>query len=181
MLGHVADQILDVARMDVARMNIESIDKNNFHHVLRIYQEGIDTGIATFETKPPSWEYWDANHCTFARIIAVKDSTYFGWTAISHVSKRQVYRGVAEVSIYISAMARRQGVGSFLLERLIMESEQHDIYSLQSSIFPQNEGSIHLHSKHGFRTIGYKSRIAKLHGDWYDNVLMERRSNLVGL
>lgn len=162
-------------------MSFVPIDKSNFHHVLQIYQEGIDTGIATFETKLPTWEYWDEGHCSFARILLEKDSTYLGWAALSPVSKRQVYKGVAEISIYISTKARRQGVGSLLMERLITESERNGIYSLQSGIFPQNEGSLHLHSKYGFRKIGYKSRIARLHGTWHDNVLMERRSTREGI
>lgn len=162
-------------------MKFGTIIKENFPGVLSIYQEGIDTGMATFETALPTWEDWDKKSLPFARIILGSTDEIKGWAALSPTSTRHVYRGVAELSIYVSATARGQGIGSMLMQRLIRESEAHGIYSLQAGIFPQNETSIALHHKHGFRKIGHKARIAQLEGKWYDNVLMERRSDVIGV
>lgn len=149
--------------------------------VAAIYGEGIATGIATFEKTIPSYEAWDMAHLKTCRFVAEDSNIILGWGALSPVSGRCVYGGVAEVSVYVSRAARGKGVGIMLIEKLILESEAQGIWTLQSGIFPQNQGSIRLHEKTGFRFIGKRERIAKLDGIWYDNLLFERRSALVGI
>ncbi len=149
--------------------------------VARIYREGLDTGIATFETSVPSWEDWDRAHLEVCRLVALVGGDVAGWAALSKVSSRCVYGGVAEVSLYVGSEFRRQGAGRALLERLIVESEQAGYWTLQSGIFPENRASIALHEKAGFRKIGVRERIGKRNGVWKDNLMMERRSQRVGL
>jgi phosphinothricin acetyltransferase len=149
--------------------------------VCRIYLEGIASRNATFETEAPSWERWDANHHRFARLIIEVNNQVKGWAALSAVSARHVYSGVAEVSVYVSSDARGNGFGKTLLAGLIEQSEKNDIWTLQASIFPENTASIELHRKFGFREVGRRERIAKLHNVWRDTVLFERRSMRVGL
>ena len=161
-------------------MDFRNIDENNFDDVLAIYKEGIETGIATFETELPDWKKWDSSHLNYGRIIVYDGSTALGWAALSPVSSRCVYGGVAEVSVYVSSRSRGKGIGSLLLNELIQISEQHDLWTLQSSIFRENEASKYLHLKCGFREIGYKEKIGQLKGVWYDNILLERRSKKVG-
>lgn len=141
-----------------------------------IYQEGIDTGDATFETSAPDWEVWDAKHLASCRLVAREGGEVLGWAALSPVSARHVYRGVAEVSVYVSGRARGRGVGSMLLNRLVTASEEQSIWTLQASIFPENRASIALHLRAGFRIVGTRERIACREGRWRDTVLMERRS-----
>ena len=160
---------------------IKHISQNDWPLIAAIYQQGIDTGLATFETHVPSWEKWDSAHLSICRYAAWSNNRLLGWAALSPVSKRSVYRGVAEVSIYIDTEFTRQGVGSKLLDLLITESEKEGYWTLQSGIFPENQASIALHIKKGFRRIGYREKIAQLHGIWHDNVLMERRSKSVTL
>ena len=148
--------------------------------VREIYREGIESGHATFETQAPSWEDWDQNHHQFARFVLSTSNGISGWAALSKVSRRVVYDGVAEVSVYVGAAARGQGFGLKLLQRLIEESEAQGVWTLQASIFPENAASIRLHRHCGFREVGRRERIAKLDGVWRDTVLMERRSNQVG-
>jgi Sortase and related acyltransferases len=149
--------------------------------VCRIYLEGIASRNATFETEAPSWERWDANHHCFGRLIIEVNNQVAGWAALSAVSARQAYSGVAEVSVYVSSDARGNGFGKTLLSGLIEQSEKNDIWTLQASIFPENTASIELHRKFGFREVGRRERIAKLHNVWRDTVLFERRSMRVGL
>jgi L-amino acid N-acyltransferase YncA len=143
-----------------------------------IYLQGIATGVATFETEAPTWNGWDAAHLPFARMTARQTGggMVLGWAALSLVSSRAVYRGVAEVSVYVRNLARGQGVGRALLDALVAESEKHNIWTLQASIFASNEASLSLHRACGFREVGRRERIAQLHGQWHDTVLMERRS-----
>ena len=148
--------------------------------VARIYKQGIDTGIATFETEVPSWEDWDRAHVARCRLIARTGDQMLGWAALSPVSSRCVYGGVAEVSVYVAEGARGQGAGEALLRELIRASESEGFWTLQSGIFPENASSIRLHEKVGFRKIGYRERIGKRDGIWKDNVLMERRSGVIG-
>lgn len=162
-------------------MDIRIIKEDNFRAVMNIYQEGIDTGLATFETSIPSWHHWNKNHLPFARLIAQEGESILGWAALSPLSSRHVYRGVAEISIYIAQKSRGKGVGTFLLQNLILQSEQNHIWSLQASIHTANIRSIRLHKKCGFREIGYKERIGKLNDKWLDNMLLERRSQVVGI
>lgn len=160
---------------------IDSMQPADSEQTLAIYAEGIATGQATFETKLPSWRQWDDGHLPVCRLVARHEGKILGWAALSAVSRRQVYAGVAEVSIYIAADARGQGVGSALMAALIGDSEAHDFWTLQSSVFAENLASIKLHLNHGFRELGRRERIAQLHGVWRDTVLLERRSSRVGV
>ncbi len=165
----------------VASMNLIEISEENYPEVARIYGEGLQTGTATFETTISSWEKWDAGHLPFGRIIAVEDNNYLGWAALSPVSSRCVYGGVAEVSVYVAETARGKGAGAFLLKNLIEISEVNNIWTLQSGIFRDNVASHKLHIKCGFREVGYKEKVGQLKGVWKDNVLLERRSKVVGI
>lgn len=164
-----------------ASMNLINISEENYPEVARIYGEGLLTGTATFETTIPNWEKWDAGHLSFGRILAVEEDNHLGWASLSPVSSRCVYGGVAEVSVYVSDSARGKGVGEFLLKKLIEISEENNIWTLQSGIFRDNLASHKLHAKCGFREIGYKERVGQLNGVWKDNVLLERRSKIVGV
>lgn len=145
--------------------------------VKKIYQNGIDTNQATFETQTPSWEAWDAGHLGQSRLVAKdEDGSIIGWAALSPVSKRPVYRGVAEVSIYIDVKLAGQGLGKKLLTELIQQSEEAGIWMLQAVTFPENEASVRLHEGLGFRLVGRREKIAQQHGIWRDTVLLERRS-----
>jgi phosphinothricin acetyltransferase len=145
-----------------------------------IYQEGMATGNATFETESPGWEKWNANHYQHSRLVARTGEGVIGWAALSHVWTRQVYAGVAEVSIYVAASARGKGIGKALLHALIEQSEQSGIWTLQAGIFPENSGSIALHKSCGFREVGLRERIGRLAGIWRNVVLLERRSSIAG-
>ncbi|MBL7201007.1 MAG: N-acetyltransferase [Anaerolineae bacterium] len=149
--------------------------------VRSIYLEGIATGHATFEAGVPEWPAWDAGHLPEPRLIARQGDRIVGWTALSPVSSRAVYAGVAEVSIYVSACARGKGVGRALLRALIERSEHAGIWTLQAGIFPENEASIALHVSCGFRRVGRRERLGQIDGAWRDVVLVERRSRVVGL
>ena len=157
------------------RLSVRTFRKEDFLKVLAIYQEGIDTGIATFETDIPDWNTWDKKYIDTCRIVATLDERLVGYSVLSKVSNRKAYKGVAEVSVYVSANVHRKGVGALLLKRLITESEKHGFWTLQASIFTENIASIKLHEQCGFRHVGVRERIAKLHGNWYDNLLLERR------
>lgn len=149
--------------------------------VLEIYAEGIATGDATFETEVPGWEAWDRSHLAACRLVAEEDGRVVGWAALSPVSDRCVYGGVAEVSVYVGAGARGRGVGTGLLEALVESSEGEGIWTLQAGIFPENEGSVDLHRRCGFRVVGRREKLGKLGGRWRDVLLMERRSDAVGV
>jgi phosphinothricin acetyltransferase len=157
-------------------MNIDQLKPNDWEQVRQIYLEGIKSANSTFETDAPSWERWDEGHHTFARFVARDGNDVLGWAALSPVSKRTVYRGVAEVTVYIAETARGQGIGRTLLEALIAESERNGIWTLQASIFPENTASAQLHLRCGFREVGRRERIAMLNGVWRDTLLFERRS-----
>ncbi|MBN1995191.1 MAG: N-acetyltransferase [Anaerolineae bacterium] len=149
--------------------------------VQAIYREGLDTGQATFETKVPDWAAWDKNHLPDCRLVAKSNGLVVGWAALSPVSRRFVYRGVAEVSIYLAAAARGQGIGKALLQALIAESERAGIWTLQAGIFPENIASLTLHQACGFREVGVRERIGQMNGVWRDVVLLERRSKVAGI
>ena len=144
--------------------------------VRSIYLEGVATGQATFETEAPTWEMWNHSHLPAPRLIALSSESVAGWAALSRVSTRVVYAGVAEVSVYVGANSRGQGIGRLLLEALIKDSENVGVWTLQASIFPENSASVLLHKSCGFREVGTRRRIAKLNGVWRDTVLLERRS-----
>ena len=162
---------------------INSLEARDWQALREIYLEGLATGEATFETVAPTRAEWDAGHLSFARMGAysVPDRRLIGWAALSRVSKRQAYVGVAEVSVYVAAAARGSGVGRTLLQALIQESESNGIWTLQASIFPENRASLRLHESLGFRTVGERERISKLEGVWRNTVILERRSKVVGI
>ena len=143
--------------------------------VRRIYEQGIATGNATFETAAPGWESWDREHREDCRLVAERESVVVGWAALSPVSGRCVYAGVAEVSVYVAAAARGQGVGRRLLQ------EEAGLWTLQAGIFPENEASLRLHRACGFRVVGRRESLGQLHGVWRDVLLLERRSEVVGV
>jgi len=153
----------------------------DWEQVRAIYLEGIATGHATFETEAPSWEQWDAAHLSFARLVARNDHDVAGWAALSPVSQRCVYGGVAEVSVYVATSHRGSGMGRRLLAALISESERNGIWTLQAGMFPENAGSVALHRGCGFREVGRRERIGQLKGVWRDTILLERRSPVVGV
>ncbi len=146
--------------------------------VSRIYGEGIATGNATFETEVPTWEAWDAAHLA-QRLVAERDRRVCGWIAAVPVSSRPCYAGVAELSVYVGEEARGQGVGAELLAALVESCERAWIWTLQTSVFPENVASLGLLRRFGFRVVGTRERIGRLHGVWRDTVLVERRSEVV--
>jgi len=160
---------------------IRTMQADDWAAVRPIYAEGIATGNATFETETPEWPKWDNGHMQTPRLVALGNQQILGWAALSPVSGRCVYAGVAEVSVYVAAAARGRGVGKVLLQSLVEESERCGIWTLQAGIFPENVPSLALHKSCGFREVGRRQRIGKLAGVWRDTVLLERRSSVVGL
>lgn len=161
-------------------MTIRPLEPEHWEAVHAIYVQGIETGQATFETEAPGLEEWDAGHLPFARLVASHEGEIVGWGALSPVSDRCAYGGVAEVSVYVGDGYRGMGIGARLLGRLIEESEEHGIWTLQAGIFPENVASVELHRKRGFREVGRRERLGKLGGRWRDVLLLERRSDVVG-
>ena len=155
---------------------IDDMRADDWPSVRAIYLEGIATGQATFETSAPPWEEWDAKHLIRPRIVFRDDGRVAGWAALSRVSARACYAGVAEVSVYVGDAFRGRGIGSRLLASLVQQSEAQGIWTLQASIFPENEASVQIHLRHGFRVVGRRERIAQQNGVWRDTLLMERRS-----
>ncbi|OLR92754.1 N-acetyltransferase [Actinokineospora bangkokensis] len=150
--------------------------------VLAIYQAGLDTGNASFETTAPEWATWDANHLADHRHVALdRDGHVLGWVAAGAVSSRCVYAGVVEHSVYVAHAARGRGVGGLLLDALIASTEAAGIWTLQSGVFPENRTSLALHRRHGFREQGTRERIGQHHGRWRDVIMLERRSAVVGV
>ncbi|MEW6717670.1 MAG: N-acetyltransferase family protein [Chloroflexota bacterium] len=160
---------------------IDRMQPGDWDEVRSIYLEGIATGNATFETNPPDWDAWDSAHLPFCRLVAREGKSVIGWAALSPVSDRCIYSGVAEVSLYVTASAWGRGIGRSLLIRLIDESEQNGIWTLQAGIFPENRASLAVHKKCGFREVGIREGIGKLNSVWRDVVLLERRSEKVGI
>lgn len=157
-------------------MQIAELHKEQYPEVSKIYLEGLETGIATFETTVPTWEDWDDKFLKICRFVVLIDKKVVAWCALSLPSKREVYKGVAEVTIYVSNTFQRKGVGKFLLNHLLIESEKAGFWTLQAGIFSENIGSIKLHENCGFRIIGVREKIAKRDGKWHDNIIMEKRS-----
>lgn len=155
---------------------INEMKAGDWEQVRSIYLEGIRTGNSTFETEAPAWEKWHESHLQMARLVIRDGDRIFGWAALSPVSKRHVYRGVAELTLAVAESARGQGIGRALLEALIDESERNGIWTLQAAIFPENTASVKLHLRCGFREVGRRERIAMLNGVWRDTLLFERRS-----
>lgn len=161
-------------------MQIEIMLPEHWQPVKKIYEEGIATGNATFQTTAPEWEEWDAAHVKNSRLVAIEHDEVLGWAAITAVSGRCVYAGVGEVSVYVAAAARGKGIGKKLLNALIAETEKNNFWTLQAGIFPENTGSIKIHEDCGFRIIGKREKIGRMKGVWRDTLLLERRSTIVG-
>jgi len=161
--------------------SIREMTAADWDAVRAIYLEGIETGNATFETEAPEWPRWDVGHRAECRLVACDAGCVIGFAALSPVSARQVYAGVAEVSVYVAARARGLGAGAALLAELVRRSEAAGIWTLQAGIFPENLASLHLHERFGFRRVGIRERIGRRDGRWRDVVLMERRSAIAGV
>ena len=160
---------------------IERMIETDWEQVRSIYREGIMTGNATFEQEPPDWDEWNAKHLSCCCLVARSGDTVKGWAALSPVSSRCVYAGVAEVSVYVGERFRGERIGRALLSALVDVSEKNEIWTLQAGIFPENTASIRLHKSCGFREVGRRERIGKMDGVWRDTVLLERRSRVVGI
>ena len=161
---------------DPAPYAIRQLLPADWDRVARIYALGIAGGQATFETEVPVWKDWDQAHLPFCRLAAMSANNLAGFAALSPVSRRKVYAGVAEVSVYVDQGYWGQGVGSLLLSRVVACSEEHGVWTLQSSTFPENRASIRLQEKHGFRRVGTRELIARQGDRWRDTVILERRS-----
>jgi L-amino acid N-acyltransferase YncA len=160
-------------------VKIRDLRPGDWPEVAVIYAAGVATRNATFETDVPSWDDWDAGHLERPRLVAVEASAVVGWAALSPVSARQCYAGVAEDSVYVAPGRQGRGVGRALLEELVAQSEAEGLWTLQTSIFPENRASLALHERCGFRVVGVRERIAELDDVWRDTVLLERRAGLV--
>lgn len=150
--------------------------------VIEIFEEGIAGGNATFDQSAPSWEVWDQkffNVCRF--VLETEDHEILGWAALQPVSNRDCFKGVAEISIYMKNAAQGKGFGSMLLKKLVLDSEEHQFWTLQSGIFPENEPSIIIHKKLGFLEVGRREKLGQMNGVWRDIILLERRSKIVGI
>ena len=167
--------------MSVLDVDIKAMRSEDWPAVQRIYSEGIATGNATFETETPAWEKWDQGHLQDCRLVAVNSEGILGWAALSPVSTRRVYSGVAEVSVYVAAKARGQKVGTLLLQSLVEQSEGCGVWTLQAGIFPENVPSVGLHKSCGFREVGLRQKLGQRNGVWRDVLLLERRSSRVGV
>ena len=143
-----------------------------------IYREGIATRQATFETETPTWDEFDAGRLADHRLVAVDDGRVIGWAAFSPTSRRDCYAGVVEHSVYVSASSRGHGVGRSLMEALVHRADEVGFWTIQTNMFPENEASLALHERLGFRVVGRRERIAELDGVWRDTILLERRSKL---
>jgi L-amino acid N-acyltransferase YncA len=161
-------------------INIRTLQESDWIYVAEIYRQGIETNNATFQKEIPTWNDWDYAHIKACRIVACLDNEIIGWAALTPVSGRCVYAGVAEVSVYVSNQYKGRKVGTKLLEGLISESESEGFWTLQAGIFPENLASIKIHENLGFRTVGYREKIGKMNNTWRDTILLERRSKIIG-
>ncbi|TPE43724.1 GNAT family N-acetyltransferase [Pontibacter mangrovi] len=153
----------------------------HYPQIKEIYELGIATQNATLETKAPEWEEWDSKHMKGCRVVAMVQGEVAGWAALTPVSGRCVYSGVAEDSVYIHPRYKGHGIGRLLLQRLVQESERAGIWTLQAHILKENEASVRLHERCGFRIVGLRERLGQLHGQWRDTWLMEKRSKIIGV
>jgi L-amino acid N-acyltransferase YncA len=163
------------------KFNIRCMSAQDWPAVSEIYREGIETGNATFEKSIPSWNEWDMAHLPKCRMVAALNDEIIAWAALTPVSGRCVYAGVAEVSLYVSAKFRGQGIGTEMLGQMVTESENEGIWTLQAGIFPENEASVRMHEKLGFRIVGRREKIGKMDAVWRDTVLLEKRSSKTGI
>ena len=159
---------------------IRNLGESDAVTILDIYQQGLDTGEASFETRAPDWGTWDKKYHRFCRLIEEQNDQIRGWAALTPVSLRDCYRGVAEVSVYVAGNHLGRGIGNILMAALVEASEEKGIWSLYSSIFPENEATLRLHLRHEFRQVGVRERIAQQHGRWRDTMILERRSTSIG-
>jgi len=162
-------------------VTIDAMTAADWPEVRRIYEEGLATGVGSFETAAPAWERWDAARLPHSRLVARRDGGVAGWAALSPVSSRACYAGVAEVGIYVAAAERGRGLGRALLDALIESSEAHGVWTLQAATIADNAASLALQARCGFRVVGRRERIARRDGRWHDTVLTERRSAKVGV
>ena len=162
-------------------ITVDNMTEADWPAVATILGEGIATGHARFEDTVPTWDEFDSTYLSVCRLVARADAGVLGWVALGAISHRAVHAGVADVSIYIKASARGQGLGTTLLKAVIEQSEQAGIWTLQAGIFPENAASLSLHRQCGFRVVGLRERLGQMHGRWRDVVLMERRSTTVGI
>lgn len=160
---------------------IRAMQDSDGPQVIEIYAYGLKTRNATFETKVPTWEKWTAKHLKHSRFVYELDGEAVGWVALSPVSSREVYKGVAEVSIYVGEKYLGQGIGTKLMQTVIESSEANGIWTLYTSLFPENAASVKLHKNFGFRQVGIREKIARLDGIWRDTLILERRSTVVGV
>ena len=162
-------------------IEIRNMNLSDYHAVQEIYLQGIATKNATFETSAPDWENWNKKYIENCRFVAIHKKQVVGWAALTAVSGRCVYAGVCEVSVYIHADHFGKGIGTMLLTSLIDESEKNEIWTLQAGIFPENLASIKIHKNLSFREVGYREKIGKMDGIWRDTILLERRSDKIGI
>ena len=160
---------------------IDNLKPSDWEQVRTIYLDGIATGHATFETSAPDWAKWHADHLTEPRLVYREGEKIWGWAALSPVSGRCVYAGVAEVSVYVAQDSRGRGIGRALMSALVTRSEQAGIWTLQAGVFPENRASIELHLRCGFREVGVREKVGQLAGVWRNVVLLERRSKVAGI
>lgn len=166
--------------MEELNITIRTMTESDWSQVSRIFQAGVETGIATFQSLIPSWETWNENYHQTCRFVAECDGKVIGWIALAAVSKKPPYSGVAEISVYIDDEMRGKGVGTRLINEVISCSETHGFWMLQAVIIQKNEASIALHKKCGFREVGYRERPAvDRFGQWQNTVLLERRSPII--
>ncbi len=163
-----------------AQVAIAALVPGDWDDVARIYADGIASGLATFETDVPAWADWDRAHVARHRLVARADGVTVGWAALAPVSARPVYAGVAEVSVYVAAAARGRGVGTALLAELVASSEAAGVWTLEAGILPENEASVRMHERCGFRVVGRRERLGRMRGVWRDVLLLERRSPVAG-
>jgi len=164
-----------------ASVDIRPLVESDYPGVKAIYEEGIATGHATFETSAPEWEEWDRKFVRPCRLVAVAQGRVVGWAALSAVSDRCVYGGVGEVAVYVAEEGRGKGVGTSLLSALADASEEAGFWTLQAGVFPENAGSVRVHEKCGFRIVGTRERLGRMGGRWRDVLMLERRSPRVGV
>ncbi len=163
-------------------MQIISMQPEHWDQVKTIYEQGIATGNATFQTSAPDWNEWNESHLAKSRLVAVDEKTnVLGWAALTPVSGRCVYAGVAEVSVYVGENVRGKGIGKTLLSELVATSERERFWTLQAGVLRENAGSIKIHEACGFKVVGVREKLGQLKGVWRDVVLLERRSSLVGV
>jgi L-amino acid N-acyltransferase YncA len=173
--------LIPMQPIDAQPISIDPMVEQDWPVVRTIYIQGINTGNATFEKSPPEWASCDAGHLRACRLVGRSQEGVLGWAALSSVSSRCVYAGVAEVSVYVAPQSRGQGIGKKLLASLVEASEREGIWTLQAGIFPENVSSVELHKRHGFRVVGTREKLGSMDGRWRDVLLLERRSAVSGI